>query len=109
METSFFILDAIFSVGLRRSAAEEAQGSNEAAEILKRVAACVNAAVASKGVQSQPHVVLLDKAWYKAELTPLLAEWAELWLRAHGAARASPSITCARTSPGPRARRRRRR
>ena len=38
-------------------------------------------------VQSQPHVVLLDKAWYKAELTPLLAEWAELWLRAHGAAR----------------------
>ena len=64
-----------------------ARVSNEAAEILKRVAACVNAAVASKGVQSQPHVVLLDKAWYKAERTPLLAEWAELWLRAHGAAR----------------------
>ena len=32
-------------------------------------------------------VVLLDRAWYSRELTPLLAEWAELWLRAHGAAR----------------------
>ena len=72
---------------LRRSAAEEAQGSNEAAEILRKINQCVTAATASKGVQSQPHVVLLDRAWYSRELTPLLAEWAELWLRAHGAAR----------------------
>ena len=83
----FFLVDGIFACALGRAAAEEAQGSNEAAGIVKRIAEVVNRAVETKGVQSTPHVVLLDQSWYNAELMPLLAEWAELWLRAHGAAR----------------------
>ena len=83
----FFLLDAIFATALRRPAAEEAKGSNDAAAILQKVAAAVRDAVKNKGVQSTPHVVLLDRQWYGDTLMPLLAEWAELWLRVHGAAR----------------------
>ena len=83
----FFLIDGIFACALGRAAAEEAQGSNDAAGIVKRIAEVVNRAVETKGVQSTPHVVLLDQSWYDSELMPTLAEWAELWLRAHGAAR----------------------
>ena len=92
----FFILDAVFGASSRRVSAEEARGSNEAAEILRRISACFKEATKSKGVQSQPHVVLLDREWYREALAPLLAEWTELWLRARRRA-ASPSTTCART------------
>jgi hypothetical protein len=83
----FFIIDAVFGAGLRRSSSEEARGSNEALEILKKITACVKGATQKKSVQSQPHLVLLDKTWYNTSLSPLLAEWTEIWLRARGASR----------------------
>ena len=45
----FFILDAVFGASSRRVSAEEARGSNEAAEILRRISACFKEATKSKG------------------------------------------------------------
>ena len=62
-------------------------GTMDGLEILKKITACVKGATQKKSVQSQPHLVLLDKTWYNTSLSPLLAEWTELWLRARGASR----------------------
>ena len=86
VEASVFILDAVFGASSRRVSAEEARGSNEAAEILRRISACFRQATKSKGVQSQPHPPAGPRVVPRGA-RPLLPEWTELWLRARGGAR----------------------
>ena len=83
----YYILDAIFAVTYGRSTASEAEGSQEAIDLLDGIRAAVRTAIESKQLQTSPHLALLDKSWYQDILRPLLAQWTSIWLRAHGALR----------------------
>ena len=83
----YFILDAIFAVTYGRSTASEAEGSQEATDLLEAIREVVKKAIAAKQLQTSPHLVLLDKGWYAEVLRPLLAQWTSIWLRAHGGLR----------------------
>ena len=83
----YFILDAVFAVAYGRSTVSEAEGSQEALDLLDSIREVVRGAIASKQVQTSPHLTLLDKSWYQDVLRPLLAQWTSIWLRAHGALR----------------------
>jgi Ca2+-binding EF-hand superfamily protein len=87
----FFLLDAVFSLSNDRNgfngSTKEAQGSQEASEILKLIHSRIKDAIQDKSVQAVPHVCVLDRKWYHQSLRPLLARWISVWLRAHGALR----------------------
>jgi len=83
----YFILDAIFAVSFGRSTSSEAEGSQEAADVLDSIRDVIKGAITTKQLQTSPHIALLDKAWYHDILRPLLAQWTSIWLRAHGALR----------------------
>jgi len=83
----YFILDAIFAVDFGSSTVSEAAGSQEASDLLESIRDAVKAAMKSKQIQSSPHLAVLDRGWYHDILRPLLAQWASIWLRAHGALR----------------------
>ena len=83
----YFILDAVFAVSYGRSTASEVEGSQEALDLLESIREAIRGAIASKRVQTSPHLVLLDRGWYHDVLRPLLAHWTSIWLRAHGALR----------------------
>lgn len=87
----FFLLDAVFSLSNETNgfmpSTKEAQGSQEATEILKLIHTRITDAIKEKAVQAVPHVCVLDRKWYHQSLRPLLARWISVWLRAHGALR----------------------
>ena len=49
-----------------------------------KVRAVLEAGLAEYKIQSSPHVVLLDKAWYKVALAPTMVDVLLIWLRDQG-------------------------
>jgi len=50
-------------------------------QILVRINEVLKAGIRGQFLQTSPHIVLLDTAWYHANLKPVLAPWVLLWLR----------------------------
>lgn len=50
------------------------------AAILRQLQRVVEAGIDSYAIQRNPHLVLLSTQWYRAELRPVVAQWAVLWL-----------------------------
>ena len=62
--------------------------------MVSRIGATLDEGYTRHALQSQPHLVLLDVAWYHEALRPLLAKWALLWLHRHfvGAVRCGNAV-----------------
>ena len=52
-----------------------------ASAILQQIAAKIALGIDQRSLQRLPHITLLNKDFYHAELKPLLAEWTYLWLQ----------------------------
>eukprot|EP01104_Vermistella_antarctica_P011016 TRINITY_DN300_c2_g7_i1.p1 TRINITY_DN300_c2_g7~~TRINITY_DN300_c2_g7_i1.p1 ORF type:complete len:1708 (+),score=390.70 TRINITY_DN300_c2_g7_i1:360-5126(+) len=80
------LIDAVFYVqerqqGLRDAACSEASGNTPAAlAILDRLYEAVSEGYRHHALQKQPHLVLLDTAFYHSTLKPVFAEWALEWM-----------------------------
>ncbi|GAB5356506.1 hypothetical protein AAMO2058_000295800 [Amorphochlora amoebiformis] len=55
--------------------------SDHAQRVLQNVKRVMEQGIRSKGLQTSPHLILLDQTWYKAYLMPALAPWLLIWLR----------------------------
>ena len=55
--------------------------SREAITILDQISSVIRRGIAEKFMQQTPHLVLLDRKFYHAELKPLLARWQLIYLR----------------------------
>ena len=73
------LMDAIFFAQTQKVSTFENRGS--AVQILKRISNTIQEGYNSRSLQRLPHIVLLNMDFYHAELKPLMAEWAFLWLQ----------------------------
>lgn len=74
------IQDAIFYASTKNMSVDF-NDSREAITILDSIAAAIQRGVAENKLQHTPHIVLLDRDFYSAQLKPLLVRWQLLYLR----------------------------
>mmetsp|Transcript_14755 Transcript_14755/g.40767 ORF Transcript_14755/g.40767 Transcript_14755/m.40767 type:complete len:3812 (+) Transcript_14755:277-11712(+) len=55
--------------------------SREALSILEQISSVIQRGIAEKQMQQTPHLVLLNRKFYHAELKPLMARWQLIYLR----------------------------
>lgn len=79
-ELAVHLLDAVFYATTGRMSVPFTD-SVQAQRILKRLSAALEEGIRQRWLQTSPHLVLLDSAFYHAQLKPLLAAWLLLWLR----------------------------
>ena len=84
-----FLFDAVFSAARGKlclehdafwAAAEEASGLR-VATLVDETREALHAGVAQDALQTSPHLVLLDTAYYHDAIKPVVAKWATLWLQ----------------------------
>jgi hypothetical protein len=76
------ILDPLFWAPFERHTLPDARPDSERDALEAQLADAVAAGIAATKLQASPHAVLLDRAFYDAELKPLWAHWALLWVLA---------------------------
>ena len=73
------LLDAVFFAERGRMSVGF-QDSNRAHSILAALAAVINDGYRQRALQRNPHIVLLNTAFYFARMQPVLMDWLLLWL-----------------------------
>ena len=79
-DIQWHLLDAIFYCQKKKMSVAF-KDSREAISILENIASVIQQGVASKVMQSTPHLVLLNRHFYHKQLKPLMARWQLLYLR----------------------------
>jgi len=74
------LLDGVF-YATRGKMSVEFKDSREAITLLQSISSVINRGIAEKHMQHTPHLVLLNRKFYSAELKPLMARWQLLYLR----------------------------
>lgn len=82
-ELPIHLLEAVFftETGILPSAFRD---SSTAHAVLLKIKKVIEYGIRNRFLQTSPHLVLLDQAFYFDKLKPLLAAWVLLWLRAKG-------------------------
>jgi len=85
----FIVMDAIF-YAMQGSSEEELSNkyqlatpllaSREAESVLKKLRVAINAGYDQRVLQRTPHLVVLNRDFYRKHIMPLLAQWLVLWL-----------------------------
>ena len=79
----WFLLDGLFYTRTKSLSVKGLDDNPRALAVLAKLVAAVDKGVAARHLQTAPHLVLLSKRFYEAELKPLLAEWLLFFLREH--------------------------
>ena len=77
----YHLLDSLFYWS-RGSMTVQFEESRTALNTLQLIRDCIDEGVQDRLVQTTPHLVLLNKAFYDQKLKPLLAQWMIVWLNA---------------------------
>lgn len=82
----FILIDAILAANPKdpqKVTNSDLAKFSKAEEAKNDIAEALTAGFADRLLQSTPHIILLDKEFYKARIMPPLARWAVVWLRTH--------------------------
>ena len=89
------LIDALFHHQTRHLTLAALQDAPEALQLLGRVRVVLEDGRQRHALQSSPHLLLLDEAFYHQQLKPLLARWCLLFLRAKGVGVGGPQSAAA--------------
>ena len=78
----FHIFDAIFFAESQKLYGD-LRDSETSLQILNQFKKVVEEGFATKSLQKNPHIVLLDLDFYRLKMRPILTEWVIMWLNYH--------------------------